>query len=35
RSHVYQLRRTMETPGGERLLHTVHGVGYRLADPDD
>ena len=35
RSHMYQLRRTMETPGGERLLHTVHGVGYRLADPDD
>ena len=35
RSHMYQLRRTMETPGGERLLHTVHGVGYRLAGPDD
>lgn len=35
RSHMYQLRRTMEAPGGERLLHTVHGVGYRLADPDD
>ena len=35
RSHVYQLRRTMETPCGKRVLHTVHGVGYRLAGPDD
>ena len=31
RSHLYQLRRAIETPRGERVLHTVHGVGYRLA----
>ncbi len=35
RSHVYQLRRAIETPSGERVLHTVHGVGYRLAVRDD
>lgn len=35
RSHVYQLRRAMEAPCEERLLQTVHGVGYRLAGPDD
>ncbi|MCY4144438.1 MAG: response regulator transcription factor [Gammaproteobacteria bacterium] len=35
RSHLYKLRRAMEMPCRERLLHTVHGVGYRLAVPDD
>ena len=35
RSHLYQLRQAIETPGGERVLHTVHGIGYRLAVRDD
>jgi DNA-binding winged helix-turn-helix (wHTH) protein len=35
RSHLYQLRRAIEQPRGERVLHTVHGVGYRLAVRDD
>lgn len=35
RSHLYQLRRAIEESRGERVLHTVHGFGYRLAVPDD
>ena len=35
RSHLYQLRRAIEAPTGERVLHTVHGVGYRLGVCDD
>ena len=32
RSHLYQLRRAVEMSCGKRMLHTVHGVGYRLGD---
>ena len=35
RSHLYQLRQAIEAPHGQRVLHTVHGVGYRLAVRDD
>lgn len=32
RSHIHQLRQTIDKPFPIPLLHTVHGVGYRLAD---
>ncbi len=31
RSHVYSLRRAVDKPFGTPLLHTIHGVGYRMA----
>ena len=32
RAHMANLRRKIEPPNGHRLIHTDHGVGYRLAD---
>jgi two-component system, OmpR family, KDP operon response regulator KdpE len=32
RAHIANLRRKIEPDDGERLIHTDHGVGYRLAD---
>jgi two-component system KDP operon response regulator KdpE len=32
RAHIANLRRKIEPADGERLIHTGHGVGYRLAD---
>ena len=32
RTHIYHLRRAVDRPFDSKLLHTVHGVGYRLAD---
>ncbi len=35
RAHLHLLRQAVDAPDLPRLLHTVHGVGYRLAeDPD-
>jgi two-component system KDP operon response regulator KdpE len=34
RAHIANLRRKIEPADGERLIHTYHGVGYRLADVD-
>ncbi|SDH97538.1 DNA-binding response regulator, OmpR family, contains REC and winged-helix (wHTH) domain [Pseudomonas flavescens] len=31
RSHIHQLRQAIDKPFGTALLHTLHGVGYRLA----
>ncbi|WP_220812894.1 response regulator transcription factor [Pseudomonas paralcaligenes] len=33
RSHVHQLRQVIDKPFPQALLQTVHGVGYRLAEP--
>lgn len=30
--HIAQLRRKLEGPGRPRLIHTVRGMGYRLAE---
>ncbi|MDR3322917.1 MAG: response regulator transcription factor [Zoogloeaceae bacterium] len=30
RSHIHQLRQTIDKPFATPLLHTVHGVGFRL-----
>ena len=35
RSHVHQLRQVIDKPFDKPLLHTVHGVGYRLAEGRD
>lgn len=35
RAHVHLLRQAVDAPGLPRLLHTVHGVGYRLAEELD
>lgn len=35
RSHVHQLRQVIDKPFGHPLLHTVHGVGYRLMEQPD
>jgi len=31
RSHIYGLRTVIDKPFARKLLHTVHGTGYRLA----
>ena len=35
RSHIHLLRQVLDKPFERPLLHTLHGVGYRLADLDD
>ncbi|KAF0803117.1 response regulator, transcriptional regulatory protein (two-component), ColR [Alcanivorax xiamenensis] len=35
RSHIHQLRQTVDKPFERALLHTVHGIGYRLSDRAD
>ena len=35
RSHIHQLRQVIDKPFAMPLLHTLHGVGYRLAEKDD
>lgn len=32
RSHIHQLRQVLDKPFDKPLLHTVHSVGYRLAE---
>jgi len=32
RSHIHQLRQVLDKPFATPLLHTIHGVGYRLAE---
>jgi DNA-binding response OmpR family regulator len=31
-SHITNLRRKLEAGGARRVIHTVHGLGYRLSD---
>jgi DNA-binding response OmpR family regulator len=35
RAHMYALRVAIDRPYPRKLLHTVHGIGYRLAAPDE
>lgn len=35
RSHIHQLRQILDKPFATPLLHTIHGVGYRLAESAD
>jgi DNA-binding response OmpR family regulator len=34
RSHIYALRRAVDKPFKRPLIETVHGIGYRLVEPD-
>lgn len=34
RAHIHSLRNAIDKPFPAPLLHTVHGIGYRLAAPD-
>ena len=31
-SHITNVRRKLEADGARRIIHTVHGLGYRLSD---
>lgn len=33
RSHIHQLRQLIDKPFATQLLHTVHGIGFRLCVP--
>jgi len=35
RAHIHLLRQAVDPPEFPRLLHTIHGVGYRLASDSD
>jgi DNA-binding response OmpR family regulator len=35
RTHIYSLRAVIDKPFEKKLLQTVHGTGYRLADSDE
>ena len=35
RSHIYILRRAIDRPFKRHLIQTIHGVGYKLVDPND
>ncbi len=35
RSHMYNLRKGIDRPFETKLLHTVQGMGFKLATPDD
>lgn len=35
RSHIHSLRQQIDKPYPQALLHTIHGVGYRLAELAD
>nr|WP_027329034.1 response regulator transcription factor [Marinimicrobium agarilyticum] len=34
RSHLYRLRQAIDGPFDTRLVHTVHRIGYRIAEDD-
>jgi DNA-binding response OmpR family regulator len=35
RSHIHQLRQAIDKPFARPLLHTQHGLGYRLLEQSD
>jgi len=35
RAHIYALRSAIDKPFADKLLHTVHGTGYRLSHDED
>ena len=35
RSHLYNLRKAIDRPFDRPVLHTIQGVGYRIADHDE
>jgi DNA-binding response OmpR family regulator len=35
RTHIYTLRRAIDKSFVNHLIHTIHGVGYKLVDPNE
>jgi len=35
RTHIYTLRRAIDKSFKNPLIHTIHGVGYKLVDPNE
>ncbi len=35
RTHIHALRTVVDRPFPSRLIHTIHGAGYRLSAPDE
>jgi len=35
RSHMYNLRKSIDRPFETKLLHTIQGMGFKLATPDE
>ena len=35
RSHIYTIRRKIDKPFSSPLLHTIHGIGYKMVARDD
>jgi DNA-binding winged helix-turn-helix (wHTH) protein len=35
RSHMYKLRQALDRPFARPLIHTVHRIGYRIAEDTD
>jgi DNA-binding response OmpR family regulator len=35
RSHIYTLRQAIDKPFKRHLIHTVHGIGYKLVESND
>ncbi len=35
RAHIYAIRSSIDKDAKSKLLHTIHGVGYRLASQDE
>ncbi len=35
RAHIYSIRSSLDKPFETKLVHTVHGIGYRFARQDD
>jgi DNA-binding response OmpR family regulator len=34
RVHIHSLRKKIDKPFEQKLIHTVHGIGYRLGSDD-
>ncbi len=35
RAHIYNIRNMLDKPFDKKLVHTIHGVGYRIAKQND
>ncbi|NNC68927.1 MAG: response regulator transcription factor [Gammaproteobacteria bacterium] len=35
RAHIYNIRNSLDKPFDKKLVHTVHGIGYRISSSDE
>jgi DNA-binding response OmpR family regulator len=35
RAHIYNIRNSLDKPFDKKLVHTVHGIGYRISNSDE